>query len=184
MRPSDRFRVVYGLALGMSETTWSSLRSLLVDRYEDLRLRLTRRLGSDDLARETLHETYLRLDRSDKLGPVQSPGAYLFQTALNVAMDKRRDDSRRACRSEIRSLLDVADETPLQDREVEARLQMERLQQVIEELPWRQRAILVAARLKDVPHQELAGRFGISKRMVQFELRAALEFCEERLEKD
>lgn len=167
----------------MSETSWSSLRQLLVDRYDDLRIRLLRRLGSDDLARETLHETYLRLDRGQRSGDIQNPLAYLFRTALNIAIDKRRQDLRRARNFEIREALDVADEAPGQEREVEGRRQVETLQQVINDLPWRQRAILIAVRLKNTPHQELADRYGISKRMVQFELKAALEFCQEQLEK-
>jgi len=166
----------------MTEITWAGLRQLLVERYDELRHHLIRRLGSDDLARETLHETFLRLDRTDTPGHVTSPAAYLFRTALNIATDTQRKENRRARRSEIRAILEVADETPLQDRQVEAHLEMERLRGVIEELPWRRRAILVAARMKETPHQEIADRFGISKRMVQFELKAALDFCRERLE--
>lgn len=169
-------RNVHGLASAMSELPWSSLRQLLVDRYDDLRLRLTRRLGSDDLARETLHETYLRLDRVECSRAIHNPVAYLFRTALNLAIDRRRQDQRRAQNSEIREALDVADETPGQEREVEGRRQVETLQRLVDELPWRQRAILIAVRLKNTPHQELADRYGISKRMVQFELKAALEF--------
>lgn len=166
----------------MTEITWAGLRQHLVDRYDELRHHLTRRLGSDDLAREMLHETYLRLNRSDTPGTVESPGAYLFRTALNIAIDAQRKENRRIRPSEIRAILEVADEAPLQDRQVEANLDMERLQKVIQELPWRRRSILIAARMKETPHQEIADRFGISKRMVQFELKAAMEFCRERLQ--
>jgi hypothetical protein len=50
----------------MTETTWTTLRQVLVERYDELRRRLARRLG-DEKARETLHETWLHL--RDKNGP-------------------------------------------------------------------------------------------------------------------
>jgi RNA polymerase sigma-70 factor (ECF subfamily) len=166
-------------AAAMADVTWSSLRQLLVDRYEVLRSRLARRLGSDDLACETLSETYLRFERDDTPGVVLNPGAYLYQTALNVGLDRLRDDTRRAHRNDVQSMLDLPDEAPSQDRCLEARLEVERLQAVLEIMPWRQRAILLAVRLGGATHQSLAERFGISKRMVQFELRAALDLCED-----
>jgi RNA polymerase sigma-70 factor (ECF subfamily) len=166
----------------MTETTWATLRQLLVDRYDELRGRLSRRFGSDDLASETLHETYLLLDRDDQLGPVRSPGAYVLRTAFNIAMSRYRTESRLKAR-EIEEELDIADDAPGPAREAEGHLRLDELQRVIEDLPWRRRAILIAARLDGTPHRKIAERFGISTRMVQLELKAALEFCEERFEK-
>ena len=57
----------------MTETAWGTLRRRLVERYDDLRILLTRRLGSDELARETLHETWLRLDRIDDIAVMMRP---------------------------------------------------------------------------------------------------------------
>jgi RNA polymerase sigma-70 factor (ECF subfamily) len=168
----------------MTEMTWATLRHLLAEKYDYFRGRLTRRLGSDDLARETLHETYLRLDRSDEIGVIRNPGAYLFRTAINVAMDIQRAEGRRLRHSEVKEILLIADDSPGPAREAEARLDMQRLQQSIEDLPWRQRAILIAARVSGLPHRDIAARFGISVRMVQMELRAALEFCEDRFDEN
>jgi DNA-directed RNA polymerase specialized sigma24 family protein len=47
----------------MTVDSISSLRSLLLAEYVDFDRRLTRRLGSPDLASEALNETYLRLAR-------------------------------------------------------------------------------------------------------------------------
>ena len=166
----------------MSETTWAALRQLLVDRYDEFRIRLSRRLGSEDLASETLHETYLRLDRDDALGPIRSPAAYLMQTAINVAMDTCRSEARRLKRFEIAEILDIPDDAPGPARDAEARLRLQRLERIVAELPWRQRSILIAARFKETPHRQIAERLGISTRMVQMELKTALEYCEERLD--
>jgi RNA polymerase sigma-70 factor (ECF subfamily) len=169
----------------MTGTTWDALRQLLVERYDDLRRRLARRLGSAELATEVLHETYLRLNRdSAELGMVQSPNAYLFRTALNVAADHhRKAEGRRLSTLEIDTLRGVADAAIDPARAMEARLEVTTLERALEELTPRRRAILIAARLEDVPHVEIAARFGISTRMVEKDLRAALLHCSERLEK-
>lgn len=51
------------------------------------------------------------------------------------------------------------------------------------ELTVRQREILIAARVDDLPQQEIADRFRISVRMVGKELKKALEHCGERLDR-
>ncbi|MCK9917125.1 hypothetical protein MXD81_49095 [Microbacteriaceae bacterium K1510] len=88
----------------MSETTWTMLRDLLVDRYNDFKHRLARRLGSSELAAEALQETWLRLDRPGRPGALQRPDAYLFRIALNIAADRRDADRRRLALSEVEAL--------------------------------------------------------------------------------
>ena len=48
---------------------------LLLASYDDFRTRLKRRLGSEDLAADVLHETYLRVDRLGDVGEVKRPHA-------------------------------------------------------------------------------------------------------------
>ncbi len=168
----------------MTETNGATLRQILVERYDDLRRRLARRLGSTDLATEILHETYLRLDRgSTELGLVHSPKAYLFRTALNVAADHHRSaEGRRLNNLEIDTLRGIADAALDPAKAMEARLEVAMLERALDELTPRRRAILIAARLEEVSHAEIAARFGISTRMVEKELRSALLHCSQRLE--
>lgn len=169
----------------MTEMSWTTLRQLLVDRYDDLRRRLAHRLGSTELATEILHETYLRLGRGRaEVGPVHSPNAYLFRTALNVAADHHRQTkSRRLNNLEVETLRGIADEALDSAKATEARLEVGALERALEELTPRRRAILIAARLEEVPHAEIAARFGISTRMVEKELKHALLHCSARLDK-
>ncbi|UPT99666.1 RNA polymerase subunit sigma-70 [Bradyrhizobium barranii subsp. apii] len=90
----------------------SSLRTLLLAEYVDFDRRLTRRLGSSDLASEALNETYLRLEGMRELGPVRSPKAYLFRIALNIAADRRRAEKRRLTVDEVDALLEIPDDRP------------------------------------------------------------------------
>ena len=167
----------------MGKITWAALRDLLTDRYDDLRVRLARRLGSEELARESLNETWLRLHRQDEIAVVQSPVGYVLRMAVNIATDTRRSESRLARRSERHAALEVVDPAPGPARETEARLQLQALEQAIETLPRRSREILIAARLEGLPQQEIADRFGITPRMVRIELRRALDHCEAFIEK-
>jgi RNA polymerase sigma-70 factor (ECF subfamily) len=167
----------------MTETAWMTLRRRLVERYDELRMLLTRRLGSEDLARETLHETWLRLDRIDDVAVMRNPDAYLARVALNLATDRQRLETRRARRSDVNAVLeDIVDDVPGQAEKLESRLDLAIFEGALRELSERRRAILIAARLDEEPHQKIAERFGISKRMVQIELKLALRHCKARLE--
>jgi RNA polymerase sigma factor (sigma-70 family) len=166
----------------MAETSWLSLRQLLVERYFDLRDRLTRRLGSAELASEALHEVYLRLHRVDDPGAVASPAAYLFRAAYNIATDHRRTENRHTRQVVADALLEIPDSQPGPDGIVEAKIEIAALARALLTLPPRQRAILIAARYEQIPRAEIARRHGISRRLVQFELQRALESCREYLD--
>lgn len=176
-----RFRVPGG---AMGKTSWAALQSLLADRYEEFRARLTRRLGSEDLASESLNETWLQLHRQDEAASIQSPAGYLLRMAVNIATDHRRSETRRARRADVNAALEVADPAPGPQREAESRFQLKALQAAIDVLPGRTRDILIAARLQGQSQQDIADRFGITTRMVRVELRRALDLCEAHLEKD
>jgi RNA polymerase sigma factor (sigma-70 family) len=166
----------------MSDAVWALLRQTIVLRYDDLRLRLTRSLGSSDLASEVLNEAYVRLHRSDAVSPVQQPESYIFRIALNIATDKRREERRRASQAEILAAIRVDDGPPDLSHEIEARSEVEALTRAMSEMPPRRRAILIAARVDGLSHEAIAERFNLSRTMVQKELRRAIGFCLESLQ--
>lgn len=150
--------------------------------YDAMKVRLRRRLGSDDLANDVLQETYLRVDRMDADTAPAKPDAYLYRMALNVAADRREADSRLLTGAELEALLQVSeDQDPA--RIVGGQKEIQSLLGALYELPSRRRRIFIAARLEEAPHLEIAERFGISTRMVEKELKAALTHCANRLER-
>lgn len=167
----------------MADSNRLTLRQLLVAGYNDMRRRLTRRLGSAELASEVLHETYLRLGRVGDAVAVQRPKDYIFRVALNVAGDRRRSENRRLSYSEVEALYHFADAAIDAERTIEARSELVALGRAFEALTPRQRAILIAVRVDRTPHAELARRFGISERMIDKDLRRALEYCARHLER-
>jgi RNA polymerase sigma-70 factor (ECF subfamily) len=167
----------------MTGEGWAALQHHLLMRYVVFRQRLTRYLGSADRASEALHDTWLRLGRGGELAAVRNPDTYLYSMALNIASNQRRAESRRLTSSEVETLLEIADEAPDAARSVEARSDLEALVTLIGELPARQQAILLAARLEGTPRRQIARRFGVSERFVQRELQEAHDYCATRLEK-
>jgi RNA polymerase sigma factor (sigma-70 family) len=169
----------------VTELTLTLLRRLLIDDYSRLRQRLARRLGSADFAGEVLHEAWLRLDRMDAVPgvPLRNPSAYLYRMALNVAIDQKRIESRRLAPVEIDGLLRGAVEELDPARVFEARQELEVLQSALDNLSRRRREIFVASRLEGLSHKEIASRLGVTVRIVDRELKAALDCLGALLEK-
>ncbi|MBI6619158.1 sigma-70 family RNA polymerase sigma factor [Pseudomonas corrugata] len=167
----------------MKETGRSPMVKLFLTSYEDFKVRLRRRLGSEELANDVLHETYLRVDRMVDTQDIAQPNAYLYRMALNIAADRRQSDARLLTGSEIEELLQVSDEAQDPARVVGGQKELQVLLKALYELPARRRRIFIAARLEEAPHLEISQRFGISTRMVEKEIKAALGHCALRLER-
>ena len=151
--------------------------------YPEFRSRLRARLGSADLADEALNEVYVKLETSEKNYSVRDATAYLFRLTLNAATDLRRTANRRGIADQIDAALDIPDPAPGAARVAEDRDELRRLEQAIAGLTERRRAILVAVRLHDRSCRDVAAEMGLSTRMVEIELRRALDHCAEHLEK-
>lgn len=166
----------------MTENALTGIRRLFLDRYDEMKARLTKRLGSADLAGDAMQDTWLRLARTETIGVVQSPHGYLFRIALNVAHDHRRAETRRPVTAvDIESLLDLPDEAPTPEQIMLARSDLKALETILCELPERRREIFLAARIGHISGQEIADRLGVSRQIVVKELGVAIEYCVKRL---
>ena len=161
----------------MTETSLPVLRQLLLTRYDELKARLTQRLGSSDLAADAVQDTWLRLHHAESIGSVVSPVNYLFRIALNIARDRLVSERRYLTAVQIEQLLDFADESADPASLAETRSDLQLVERLISELPSRQREILVAARLDGLPRREIAERLGISLSLVEKELKLAHQYC-------
>lgn len=161
----------------MTDTNLSLLRQLLLTRYDEIKARLTLRLGSPDLAGDAVQDAWLRLQHTESIGRVRSPANYLFRVALNIARDRLTSERRYLTSAEVEQMLDIADDAPDPEAVAEARSELELVEKLIAELPPRQREILVSARLDGLPRREIAARLGISLSLVEKELKLAHEYC-------
>lgn len=164
------------------DSPWKALRTLLVERYDEFAQRLTRHLGSKDLANDALHDTFLRIAREGDLPPVRNPRGYLFRMAVNIAITRERSERRRIAIIDADALLEsIVDDGPLASEVVESRGDIQIVQRALAEMPPRRRAIFEAAWVEDIPHGEIAERHDLSLRMIQIELKTAAEHIAERL---
>lgn len=164
----------------MSDRNMASVRRMFVDRYYDMRERLSRRLGSVDLAGDALHDAWIRLAQTNTIGTIQSPQSYLFRVVLNAADDHRRKERRHFSATTVEDLLEVPDEAPTPEAVILAKSELAAFEVVLATFSARRRAIFLAARLHNVPRQVIADRLGVSRRLVAKELLAAhLAFVEQ-----
>ncbi|WP_233839102.1 RNA polymerase sigma factor [Paraburkholderia sp. ZP32-5] len=161
----------------MSESIRSSLKTLLLTRYNTLCRRLERQVGSRENAADALQETWLRLEAmSEGTAPVASE-AYLMRMATNAAIDQYRRDQRQLSDGEVDAMFEIPDELADPERIVAARRKVDTLKSVVRGLSPRQQEILQAARLEGQLNREIAERMGISLRLVEKELSYALQHC-------
>jgi RNA polymerase sigma-70 factor (ECF subfamily) len=167
----------------MSEGGFKGLRDLMIRSYGDLKRRLTLQLGNADLASDALQDTWVRLE-NDKDAPeqVQHPLSYLMRMATNSALDKIRSEKRFLSGEEVELIFDnLSDPAPGPERTMEARSESDRLLQVMEEMPARQRRILTLIRVDEMSRQEVANCLGVSVSLVDRELKRAHEYIVEKM---
>lgn len=160
-----------------------NLRQHLLLDYEALKVQLARRLGSADRADDALHDAWLRLDNAVPVDTVRSPFLYLLRTAYRLALMRRRKERERVTLDDVRTSLSLADDSPDPERVAMARSDMEAVRGALAELSPRRRQILLAARVEGRMLRDIAEQLGLSQRMVELELKAAVLHCGKRLEK-
>lgn len=175
------FEVIDAVATQAPAKDYSvALRELLAANYTRLHQRLHRHLGCPDLASDCLHDAWLHLGEMNVSEPVQSPGAYIYRVACNLAMDRLRSNRPWQYASDVESELQaLADHSPGPDLIAEARSDLEAFERALERLPRRHRSVLIGLRIEEKTRQEVADWLRISLRSVDTALRQALDHCAE-----
>ncbi|KAF1072396.1 sigma-70 family RNA polymerase sigma factor [Variovorax sp.] len=155
-----------------------ALRDFLARNYLHLHRRLQRHLGCPDRASDCLHDAWLRLD--DTPAAVQSPEAYVYRVACNLAVDRMRAERpwRQVADAEV-ALACLVDPAPGPESVAEDRATLKAVQRAMQRLPPRHQDILVALRVCELTRDEVATRHGLSLRRVDTALRQALRSCAE-----
>jgi RNA polymerase sigma-70 factor (ECF subfamily) len=166
----------------LSASNRTILQSVLAADYDNIVRRLARRFGSADFARETLHETFVRLSGLSDQSELRNPRDYLFRAAINIGKNLRRNQQIRATDGEIRAFFEAADETPSPAQVIENRADMDVLLRVIAELPPRTRSVFEAVLFDETPHAQIALKLGVSLRTIERDVQRATEYCVRVLE--
>ncbi|WP_202839122.1 RNA polymerase sigma factor [Luteimonas saliphila] len=139
-------------------------------------------------APDMVQEVYLRLLRLNRPDLIQSPEAYLYTIAANIAREQRL---KLVTRPANIALDDApaealpADTDPFAAATPESAAlnadRLERLQTVLMQLSPKARACLVWHRRDGLTYKEIGARLGISTNMVKKYLSQAMAHCHQRL---
>ena len=117
---------------------------------------------------DVIQEAYSRLASLDSIAHIGSGRAYLFQTTRNIVLEQ----VRRAKIIRIDNVMDmgslsIVDEAPPLDRVVAGAHELQRVEQLIDQLPMKCRRVFVLRRIHGVSQREIAGMYGISESAVE-----------------
>lgn len=147
----------------------------------ELRNYLRGRLGDTHLASDLVQDTFLRVIERPETR-IQDVRAYLYTIARNLLLNHRKQESRRRTDSVPHEWLgDIAADAPTPEEAADARLQLERLQRFIRELPARTQQIFVLNRVDGLTQPEVARALSISESSVQKHLAMAIQHVTQRL---
>jgi RNA polymerase sigma factor (sigma-70 family) len=135
---------------------------------------MARRVSSRDEAEDLVQDAFCRLARVDgQRTALERPSAYLRRIAANLLKDRARTAGRRS-----EALHVVADEETLaghdQQRHLEARDMLVRVEAAIMRLRPKTREIFMAHRVHGLSYEEIAERTGLSIKGVEKQMGKAL----------
>ena len=144
---------------------------------------LTRRLGAMDQAEDVLQEALILFERAHRTESINNPDAYLMQIALNLAVDRIRQDVSRRKREDNwfdahapgRSGDEYVAATPAPDRVVIAREEIAQMANCLEELSPKVRTAFILHKIRGLSHSETAAEMGLSKSTVEKHIMKAMK---------
>jgi RNA polymerase sigma factor (sigma-70 family) len=142
--------------------------SHVVPHEADLRARLRRMAVPEDEVGDIVQDAYVKIARLDDVSHIRSGRAYFFSTARSVLLDRIRHDRIVRIDSLTEAdMLALADDDPGPERRASARQELERVRQLIAELPERCRVIFEMRRIEGVPQREIAERLCVPEHTVE-----------------
>ena len=140
-------------------------------------LRFLRARGAGDAAEDLLQEVWLKV-AAGPAGPVRDPLPYLYRTANNLMLDRRRAELRRARRDHEWSGVDdteaeIASPAPSGERLVVARDELRATFGALSAIGDRTETVFRRFRLDGVSQRQIAEELGISLSAVEKHLQKA-----------
>ncbi len=156
------------------------LSGLFLAHRRELQGYLTRKLHNPELAADLTQETFLRyaeITPKEVLGlPVVNVRSYLYRTAHNLAVDYVRQQARQQTDTATHEQLSgIPDGRASPEDAIDTRLKLDRMQQIVDELPERTRQVFVLNRIEGLTYAEVAETLEISASSVQKHLAKALQ---------
>lgn len=163
------------------EANRASIAQLYREHNQALLRFLRLRVDSDQEALEVAQEAYVRMLQLGSSRAVSFLSSYLFRTAANIAIDRRRKKSL-AVRLDKEAAEHQAAAAPTPDIIMQAREELALIGRFIEELPPKCRAAFYLHRLDELSPVDIAAQLQVTPRMVHHYLVRALVHVRTRLD--
>ncbi|WP_374574916.1 RNA polymerase sigma factor [Phenylobacterium sp.] len=171
----------------MDEGDAHPLLAAYLERRADLVRYFKVRLRSEAAAEDLVQDIYLKIaEPPDR--PVENPAAYLYRLGSNLMLDKlkqqrratRRDGAWREATTSSAGQEDVADE-PAADEALAARQRLEKVVEVVRDLPEPVREAFRLHKIEGLSHAETAKAMGVSRSSVEKYIMTSLRRIVEKL---
>lgn len=131
---------------------------------------------------DTIYEAYFKVFSSQKEIELQSPRAYLFRVARNIALNKKARQ-KKVFEQNIELFDDsiAVDDRATPYEKVYGQQTIQSFCNAIEALPPQCRKVFLMQRMEGMSYKEIARRLGISTRTVEKHLEKALRRCANHL---
>lgn len=139
-----------------------------------------RRVGDSSAVCDVVHDAFVRMAEQPTT-KVQDVRSYLYRIARNLLLDQKKQEFRRRTFTvPHEALFDIVDDAPSPEDAADARLKLERLQNIVRELPFKTQQIFVLNRVDGLSYVEVARHLDISESSVQKHLALALQHIARR----
>jgi len=142
---------------------------------------LAANLVSEQDAREVAQEAYVRMLQLDQADAISYLRTYLFRTALNIAIDRRRRVSRAERHVQVESLDDWFDKDSVMQAAL-AQQEVDLVRAAIQELKPKYRQALILNKFHDLSISQIASEMHLTPRMVRSYVTRALIYCQLRID--
>ena len=181
MNPKDSSNGVAACGESEPDDRAHLIERLFREHNEALIRFLVVRLHSYQDACEVAQEAYVRLLNLEQPGAISFLRAFLFKTAANLAIDRRRRDITHDRASALPLFHEFVDKrTP--ERRVAGAQTLQRLSRLIEAMPAKCQQAFILYQIDGLEFDEIARRLGISERMVRKYVVRALLHCRTELD--
>jgi RNA polymerase sigma-70 factor (ECF subfamily) len=160
-----------------SEESRASVVERLFREHNEALIRFLRgRVGSHNEALEVAQEAYVRLLSLDQPGAVSYLRAFLFKTAANIAIDRRRR-TQNYDKVAGRQIFSELTENRTPERQLSGEQTLRHLGALIESMPPKCRESFVMNQIQGLDAATIAQRLGITDSMVRKYVVRALLHC-------
>ena len=155
----------------------------IFDEHRDGLLRYLRAHGAGDSAEDLLQELWLKFVAAPT-GPVASPRNYLYRSATNLMIDRRRSEAQAERREiEWAAAADRLPNSPANDpgveRELDGRRRLAMVEAELAKLPERALSIFREHRITGRTQREIAAAMGVSSSTIESDLRTVYRLLDD-----